>query len=336
MSDDASDRFRERSETDSRTLWVVLEADRLLVTAGLGVGLFAVLVLAGSTLPGAVASLASGDSVDTLFQATLAATITGVTLVVTLNQLVLSQELGPVGAQRERMDEAIAFRERVAEVIGAPVAPTRPAQLLRALVVVAGRRAADVEAAVGSTHEASDDARRLADEITATADEVGASLDDAQFGRFEVVSAALNVDYSRLLFLARRLRASHAFDETAAESLDELVETLQLFGPAREHVKTLYFQWELITLSQAILTAAVPALAVSAGAVAFLDPAQLAGPALIVVVSLATTVAVTPFLLLLAYILRIATVAQRTLSIGPFILRATDELDPVEWEKTQR
>ncbi|TQR22524.1 hypothetical protein C9J85_17460 [Haloferax sp. wsp5] len=31
------------------------------------------------------------------------------------------------------------------------------------------------------------------------------------------------------------------------DSLAELVETLELFGPAREHVKTLYFQWDCPT-----------------------------------------------------------------------------------------
>ncbi|MFB9807778.1 hypothetical protein ACFFQF_22360 [Haladaptatus pallidirubidus] len=47
----------------------------------------------------------------------------------------------------------------------------------------------------------------------------------------------------------------------------------------------------------------------------------------VLVVSLATTIAVVPFVILLAYIIRIATVAKRTLSIGPFILRETKRSD---------
>jgi len=43
-----------------------------------------------------------------------------------------------------------------------------------------------------------------------------------------------------------------------------------------------------------------------------------------VVVS-AATVAVAPFAILLAYILRIATVTKRTLAIGPFVLRHMDD-----------
>jgi hypothetical protein len=42
-----------------------------------------------------------------MFQGMTTATITGVTLVVTLSQLVFSQELGAVGDQRERMEGTI-------------------------------------------------------------------------------------------------------------------------------------------------------------------------------------------------------------------------------------
>jgi hypothetical protein len=40
-------------------------------------------------------------------------------------------------------------------------------------------------------------------------------------------------------------------------------------------------------------------------------------------------IALLPFAVLLAYLLRILTMAKRTLAIGPFILRETDELDSI-------
>ncbi|MFC7175897.1 hypothetical protein [Halosegnis marinus] len=43
-------------------------------------------------------------------------------------------------------------------------------------------------------------------------------------------------------------------------------------------------------------------------------------------------VAVAPFVILLAYVLRIATVTKHTLSIGPFILRETEGATEVEWD----
>ena len=79
-------------------------------------------------------------------------------------------------------------------------------------------------------------------------------------------------------------------------------------------------------LSRAILFAAVPALVVAGSMVVFTDASSFHGfllevDYLIWVVSAAFAVSVLPFLLFVSYILRIATVAQRTLAIGPMILR---------------
>lgn len=49
------------------------------------------------------------DGLEFLFSAFIGAIITGTSIVVTINQLVLSQELGAVGDQRERMQESMEF-----------------------------------------------------------------------------------------------------------------------------------------------------------------------------------------------------------------------------------
>ena len=82
----------------------------------------------------------------------------------------------------------------------------------------------------------------------------------------------------------------------------------------------------------------MPALLVSAAMIAFFDAADYAGTVagvdtLVVAVAAATTLAVLPFMLLIAYVMRIATVTKHTLSIGPFILRETDDVSEVEWDQ---
>ncbi len=336
------DRLRDRAAGSRLKLWLLLEADRWLVTALLLALVFGVLVGVGTLVPGGAAAIRSGDPVETLFQGLLTATITGVTLVLTLNQLVLSQELGAVGDQRDRMEDAMAFRDQVATEIGTPVSPARPAQFLRALVDVAGERAADLRAAVPETAdpELREEITDLTDSLTRNADRVSAGLDGARFGSFGVVSAALNFNYSWKIFAARQIseRYDDSLDATATDALDELIAVLKLFGPAREHFKTLYFQWDLITLSRQILAVSVPALLVSAVMIAFFDVADYAGTVagvdtLVVAVAAATTLAVLPFMLLIAYVMRIATVTKHTLSIGPFILRETDDVSEVEWDQ---
>ncbi|MFB1066755.1 hypothetical protein [Natrinema sp. H-ect4] len=41
-----------------------------------------------------------------------------------------------------------------------------------------------------------------------------------------------------------------------------------------------------------------------------------------------------PFAVLLAYLLRVLTVMKRTLAIGPFILRGTEQLEAVRQEES--
>ncbi|MFB6147516.1 MAG: hypothetical protein ABEJ66_01395, partial [Candidatus Nanohaloarchaea archaeon] len=108
---------------------------------------------------------------------------------------------------------------------------------------------------------------------------------------------------------------------TLVVSLNQLGLSQEL-GPAREHFKTLYFQWELVNLSRAMLYTSIPALLVSTGMIIYCGPGTVTGSFMgigadTLATSFAVTVALVPFILLLSYILRIATVAKRTLSIGP-------------------
>jgi hypothetical protein len=317
------------------TVWLLLDANRWLLAGGV-VLTFCLVLVGASALTGVDLRtvLGQSDPVETLFQALITAIITGVTLVVTIAQLVLSQELGAVGDQRERMEGAMAFRRDTEELLDAAVAPAEPAAFLGALADAAGARADDLcDTVAGAPDEhLRESVRSFAESLADSADRVGARLDDAEFGTFEVVVAALDFDYSGMLHEARRLQGEHGDDlpAEASDALGEITETLRLFGPAREHVKTLYFQWELSNLSRAVLYAAVPSLAVAVWGVLFLEaPGTVTGTTLgidnlVWAVSAATALSLAPFALLGAYVLRIVTVTKRTLAIGPFVLRETD------------
>jgi hypothetical protein len=265
-----------------------------------------------------------------------------VTLVVSLNQLVLSQDLGPLGDQRERMSGTIEFRRDVADALDLPATPPEPSAFLRSLVDSVGNRAHRVGELIEdcTDEEAREHVSAYVDSLTTNADEVTDALEDEQFGTFNVLSAALNFNYSWKIYEGQRIEGEYesVLSDEALDALDEVIRVLRFFGPAREHIKTLYFQWELVNLSRSILLSAVPALAVSIGCVLYLDnPASLTGTflridVLIWVVVAATAVSLVPFMILFAYVLRIATVAKRTLSIGPFILRSRDRDETLEWE----
>jgi hypothetical protein len=339
VSDDApADTMRERADESRFKIWVLTEANRLLVVVLFLATVVGLLLAVGVLVSEPVAYLEQGDPIETAFQAFIGATITGVTIVVTLTQLVLSQELGAVGDQRERMQGAMQFREDTADLLDEPASPPEPADFLRNLLAVTRERAETLR-------DTADDDARLADlaaSIVGNADGVREGLSGARFGEYEVISAALNFNYSWKLYAARRLRiedgdGTATLSEEQQSALDDLIEALELFGPTREHFKTLYFQWELIELARVILVASVPALVGSASMVLYYEigslPPLVPGlPTPVLVVSLAVGLAVLPFAVLLSYVIRIATVAKRTLSIGPFVLRTTDNERDFDWE----
>ena len=329
-----SDTMRERVPESSRKFWLLLNADRWLVAAGISGGAFLALAVIGQLHPTETPALFSqADPIETLFQGLLTGIITGVTLVLTLSQLVLSQEQGPVGDQRERMEGAMGFRKDAEDVIEEPVSPAQPSAFLRSLVKLTKRDAEAVSDAVQEINDETlnDQVAEFTENLKRNADAVQSNLEGSQFGEFDVVFSALNYNYSWKLYAARRLRAENedVLTKQAHHAFDELINALELFGPAREHFKTLYFQWAIIDLSRTMLYTSIPALLTAVAGIVYLEPALFPGTVfgartLVVVVSAGVAVCLLPFAFLFSYILRIVTVAKRTLSIGPFILRETD------------
>jgi hypothetical protein len=341
---DDADTMRGRAERSSWTLWVLLDADRVVVSACLLALLFGSLVAISVVAPVPLRDvLAQSDPNETLFQALVTAIITGVTLVVTITQLVLSQELGAVGDQRQRMEGSMQFRSDVADVVDAPVSPPEPAAFVQSLIDATQARAASLANAVEGSDELAEHVHSYAESVDQNANRVRERLSGAQFGTFEVLHAALDYNYSWKIYEGQRLQSEYddALSEDAREALDGVVETLRLFGPAREHIKTLYFQWELTNLSRKVLYAAIPALVVAISGVLFLDaPGTVTGTTLgidnlVWVVSAATAIALAPFVVLVAYVLRIVTIAKRTLAIGPFVLRETKRTETIAWDDAE-
>jgi predicted house-cleaning noncanonical NTP pyrophosphatase (MazG superfamily) len=328
----AGNTLRERVGTrrDRFRLWISLNVNRLVIAGVLTVGLFVFLLILGVLDASPVrAAIREGGTPNTIFRAYVGALITGVTLVVTIDQLVLSQETGPLGDQRDRMSGALDFRNAVEEFFGT-TSPPEPNAFLQALVDAANERATSLTERVADSDndDLQDDVAEFVESVVGNAETVSDELESTQFGHYDVVRAALDFNYGIKIYRARKLREEYANDLTddMQEALDDLIDILEFFGPAREHIKTLFFQWELVNLSRQILYVSIPALAVSAGLFVYLDAGSFPGGTLGIdnltwIFSAGIALASAPFLLLTAYILRIATIAKRTLAIGPFVLR---------------
>ncbi len=292
--------------------------------------------------------LTETNTVQTLFNTLLSGIILLVSIVVSINSIVFSQEITDIEDQRDRIDASIQYRDRIDQFMKSDVSPARPAEFLRAILQVIDRQAM----ALANIAEDSDDgefreeAKAFADRVTADAERAGETLADAQFGTFKVLLAGLNYDYSRQLHAARRFKRKYRnqLDDDEAEAIDDLVDTLKFFATGREYFKSLYYKRELARLSSRLLYVSLPAIVFTSYVLLALDaklfPRQMALPIwrafsippLPLFVSFAYTVALAPFVILTAYIIRAVTVTLNTLAAGPFILERGAAIDEFDWE----
>ena len=323
------------------SLYVLLNVNRRLLTAVLAIGLFVVFVFLGAyAVPTFRQYMTGYASTRYVFQAYVGALITGVTLVVTISLVVLSQEFGSLGEQREKMAGSMGFRADVEDIFNA-ASPPEPNDFLRALVENTTDKAEALEDAVENNED--DDileaVDQLSNDIRDNASVVSDELEDRDFGEYTVVKAALDYNYSWKIFQARRIQDRYQSDmnpETVRKLVD-LIDILGFYGPAREHIKTLYFQWQLVDLSRGLLYLSIPSLAVTSGLAMYLAPTSfpetfLGIGNLVWIASAGMAIGALPFLFLTSFILRLVTVTKRTLAIGPFILRSAGRSGDIEWE----
>ena len=324
-----ADTMRERTDESKLKLWLLLGANRQLVTGVLTAAFFGLFMLGGLFEPTLSDVLQDRGVIESLYAQMIGALITGVTLVVTISQLIISQENGPLGEQRTRMSETLDFRDYIKELTDKP-SPADPSAFLREIIDATQQRANTLDEVMESTdnEDLRDEVEEFVDSITGNAETTREKLDGAKFGTFDVVHASMDYNYSWNIFQIERLLADYEddIDEEQRDALENLRTSFAMFGPAREHIKTLYFQWELINLSRYILYATIPALLVAGMMMTFVDATSFTGTilgieTLLWVVAISFTITLVPFFLLTSYIMRVATTAKRTLAIGPLILR---------------
>ncbi|WP_227380727.1 hypothetical protein [Haladaptatus halobius] len=337
-----ADTMRERVGETRVKIWFLISANRWLVTGVILVSAYVLLLTAHLLGPSTPQKLATTSGVASLFGSMVIAVVTSVTLVLSISQFVLAEEIGPLGQQRERMTNETEFREEVEEAAGIGVVPVEPSRFLRTLIETADTRARTLNDAVTGTanSEQLEEVAEYTDGLIEHSQTISDDLAGAEFGSFETLLPVLNYNYSWKIFAARTLQNKHteSLSTKADEAFDDLIEALRFFGPAREHFKTLYVQWEIINISRGVLYGAMPALAVAGYMMLEFDASKIAGTVFGVstaylVVSALYVLTLIPFAVLLAYLLRVLTVMKRTLAIGPFILRDTQELEEIRHEE---
>ena len=329
----ASETMSERVGESTLKMWLLVRVNRLVLTAVVLLCSFLVFVALSRLEFGSVREIArTQNGLRYLFSSLIGGIITGTAIVITINQLVLAQELGAVGDQRDRMEAAMQFRKDVENSVGMEASPPEPHLFLAELLGGIEKQADRLrETAAGEPDRELE--RKITEYVEGLTDNitpVRSALEQSQFGTFDVIWNALRFNYSLKIHRARQIRDghAHALSDATVEAFDDTIEALAFFAPAREHFKTLYFQWELISLSRALLYTSVPALIVMGTMITAVDATSVPGQTLgvdnlVLLTGLGFTVGIAPFVVFIVYILRIVTVAKRTLAMGPFVLRET-------------
>lgn len=308
--------------------WLFVAGDRRVVTASLLAFVYLALVGLWLLNPVEMQSLITEtNTVQQLLNTLLGGAILLISIVVSINSLVVSQELTPIGSQHERVVESWDFREQAAEAVGSEVSPAAPGKFLVTILEAVEREIAELDAA---SRDLDAEPREQVEEfVTDTRQGLEATRDvlsDENSATVDVTLFGPAYDLAEYIDVARTIRVEHeeAFTDRAADAIDGIISALQYFTTAREYFKTVFYKREFSYLSRDLLYAGLPAILVISYVVLALDAEALAGTLLgisrlYLFFSVAYVIALAPFLVLTSYVLRAAVIEEHTITTGAFI-----------------
>ncbi|WP_336002621.1 hypothetical protein [Halorientalis halophila] len=315
------------------TRWFLLTGRRMVVTAALLLLVLGTLLGLSLLRPFDVHSLLTEtNTTQDLFNTLLSGTILLVSVVVSINSVVLSEEITDIETQQRRLDASIDYRQRLGDLVAEDVTPARPAEFLRVILHVIYTRTQRLQELATEEGDADfqADIEPFVTDVLVQVGQARATLADTRSGTFGVLLVGLRYDHSE------QLRALRIVDQTYGDELtdeqraviDDLVQTLKFLATGREYFKSIYYKQELARLSSRLLYVSLPSIVVISYVILSLDTelvpdvTLLTLSPLLVFVAVAYTVALAPYIVLTAYVLRATTVTLRTVAAGPFILSA--------------
>ena len=308
--------------------WILLEANRLAVTGALlTLTIVTILALGTAWTIEVHVLLTETQAVQTVLNTLMSGIILLVSIVVSINSIVLSYDLTDVSAQRERIEGTREFHLALDRFADANRDPTDPQTFLQVMAQSIQQRAKKLKSITeGADEELAQDIEEHARVVAETVGQLETEIDSGRGGDFGVLWLGLQADYGPMINESRKLsnRYRDAFSEEHEEVIDELVEALELFATGREYFKTLYYSREAADLSRTLLVVSLPSILVTTLTILAINANMLPEvwlfglPPLLTFVAISFTIALMPFIVLTAYMLRMATVARRTAGGGPF------------------
>ena len=296
--------------------------DAVVAVAG---GLLAILLAVYTTLELiGFTAVQEFSALSSAFGALVSGNLTLITVVLSINQLVLSQALGGIGGLESNVENVSDYRERIRRETAKEVAPEEPDAFLELLLNSIRSEANRLRQATASEPgDLRDDVETVTERLVDHVDHVLELLDRPNTGVFSALASTLSTNYARELNALRRIEVRYEGElpSDATDALEDVTRRIKDVDIVRQYFKTMYIQEELSRLSRALLYVGVPSVlsglgllqmfvATDAGA---FDPILLS-----VFVPVFVTIGAAPLAVLFAFVLRLSTVAERTVAVTPF------------------
>lgn len=316
-------------------LWFLVFGNREVLSLILLLLIFAVTVLVGSISPGVAEQFLRAENMPgSALLYLLTGIITLVTVVLSINQLVLSHQLGSVEEQASAIRSLLDHRSAVSEHTESATTPERPTAFLSLLLTTIVGLIQDLGSRMDESDMLGQKHEQLREFIDAVEEDLDASqdrVDNTQFQSISLVSALERLNAtSHLRKLRNHRRTAEDLPDNVAKTLNDLEEALELFVISGEYFKIAYLQTQFIQFSRSLLLIAIPALLSTFYASTIITPELTAGTTLGVdnllwLTSGALSVSTAPFVLLISYMARLMTLSKTTVFSGPFTRKDTVE-----------
>lgn len=301
--------------------WLLLSGNRLVVAACLGAGVF--LLVYGLIDRGLVAIGPSSQAATVFASGLISGTLTLVTVALSINQLILSRVFGSPDELADEMDGTRELRARVRGLAGEPSAPNDPAAFLSMIAETLRERASRLDSALdASGWDPPAEVTSYVSGVGEYGENIDASVEE-EAAIVDVLEVVLGTEYAENLTATEHLRNAYReqLSGEAGAELAAISDLLESIAITRQFFKTLSLQQDFAKLSRVIAYTGLLALLASVVMALLYRSDSMAIPeaSLPVVFALGVTVIVTPLAIFIAYILRAATIARRTVSVGPFV-----------------
>lgn len=301
--------------------WILLDGDRAIVAACIA---FAFVLGVWSLIAVGVIHVGVDSSAPTLFASGLTAgVVTLVTIALSVNQLILSRVFGSPHGLIERLDGSRSFRQTVEDIAGEPASPNDPASFLSMLAETLEKRADALERSiVESAWSPPVETIQVIQDVSAYGNNIHEDL-EAKTDIVDVLDVVLGPFYAQNIAAVRQVQNDYPEPppgDIQAE-FDAIEELLESIAVARQFFKTLVLQEDFARLSRYMVYSGLVALlaTITLTLIYRTNAATIPARMLPAFVTVGLGFVIAPLAMFTSFILRAATIAEKTVSVGPFV-----------------